>query len=49
LAEDDTNGVDILETPNGFATGIDRVEVLIPRALATSGRLFARLQVKVSP
>ncbi|MBN8459584.1 MAG: hypothetical protein J0M04_17275 [Verrucomicrobia bacterium] len=49
LAEDDTNGVDILETPNGFSPGIDRVEVLIPRALATSGRLFARLQVEDSP
>ena len=48
-AEDDINGVDILETPNGFATGIDRVELLIPRSLATDGRLFARLQVQESP
>ncbi len=33
-------GVVIVETPNGFASGIDRVEVFIPRS---GTRMFARL------
>jgi len=39
-AADGVDGVVIVETPNGFASGIDRVEVFIPRSAA---RNFARL------
>lgn len=44
-AQGGVNGVTISETENGFATGIDRVEVRIPSSQASSGRLFARLAV----
>lgn len=44
-AQGGVNGVTINETENGFATGIDRVEVRIPSSQAASGRLFARLAV----
>jgi autotransporter-associated beta strand protein len=37
-------GVVVVETPNGFASGIDRVEVFIPRAAA---RMFARVAATV--
>lgn len=42
-AQDGVQGVSIAETLHGFAPGIDRIEVLIPRSLEQSGRLFARL------
>jgi len=42
-AQDGVQNVSIAETADGFAPGIDRIEVRIPKALAPSGRLFARL------
>lgn len=44
-AQGGVNGVTINETENGFAAGIDRVEVRIPSSQAAGGRLFARLAV----
>lgn len=44
-AQGGVNGVTINETQDGFATGIDRVEVRIPSSQAAAGRLFARLAV----
>ncbi len=41
-------GVQINETDNGFGAGVDRVEVRIPRSLATNSKLFARLKVTVN-
>jgi hypothetical protein len=34
---------------NGFEAGVDRVTVRIPRALASSNQLFARLRVAITP
>lgn len=45
LAQGGVNGVTIHETQDGFASGIDRVEVRIPSSQAAAGRLFARLVV----
>ncbi len=45
FAANGVGGVGIAITANGFAAGIDRVEVLIPRTHAVDGRLFARLTV----
>jgi autotransporter-associated beta strand protein len=39
------NGVSIQITDHGFGTGIDRVDVSIPRSLAVGGKLLARLKV----
>ncbi|MCU0749868.1 MAG: autotransporter-associated beta strand repeat-containing protein, partial [Akkermansiaceae bacterium] len=44
-ALDNAGGVEIIETPNGSAPGIDKVEVFIPRGAATT--LFGRLSVEV--
>jgi hypothetical protein len=44
-AQTGVDGVVIEETNNGFGTGIDRVTVKLPRALANGGKLFARLRV----
>jgi hypothetical protein len=44
-AQGGVNRVTIHETENGFATGIDRVEVHIPSSQAAAGRLLARLAV----
>ncbi len=41
------NPVLISEDNNFFGTGIDRVTVRIPRALATGAKLFARLRVDI--
>ncbi|WP_193212813.1 choice-of-anchor D domain-containing protein [Luteolibacter marinus] len=46
-AADGVDGVVVVETNDGFETGIDRVEVYIPAALAADGKLFARLAVTV--
>lgn len=46
VAEGGENDVVITETNNGFGTGIDRVEVTLPAALAAGGKLFARLLVE---
>lgn len=40
-------GVVIVPTPNGFETGIDKVETYIPRTLSVGGKLFGRLTVTV--
>ena len=45
IAEGGENGVVINEANDGFDTGIDRVEVIIPAARAAAGRIFARLAV----
>jgi Invasin, domain 3 len=44
-------GPDIVITPfnDAYAAGIDRVEVKIRRTLAVGGKLFARLNVEVTP
>jgi autotransporter-associated beta strand protein len=39
----------IITTTNDIAPGVDSVQVKIKRALAPAGRLFARLQVQLSP
>jgi autotransporter-associated beta strand protein len=46
-AEAGENGVIINETDDGFAAGIDRVEVRIPRSLAVGTKLFARLRIDI--
>ncbi|MEM9237218.1 MAG: VCBS repeat-containing protein [Verrucomicrobiota bacterium] len=45
---DGTDGVIVTETTDGFAPGIDRVEVFIPDDLATEGRLFVRISITPS-
>jgi len=40
-------GVVIVPTTDGFATGIDKVEVYIPRSLSVNGKLFGRLTVTI--
>ena len=42
-------GVVIQTANDGFATGIDRVDVYIPQSLAIAGKLFARLKAVVTP
>ena len=44
-AQHGVNGVTIIVTDDGFATGVDKVDVSIPKALATGSKLFARLTV----
>ena len=44
-AQGGVNNVVINETNDGFGTGIDRVEVIIPSSQAAAGKLFARLAV----
>jgi fibronectin-binding autotransporter adhesin len=46
-AEPGVGGVLISEDNDHFGNGIDRVTVKIPRALATGGKLFARLRVEL--
>ena len=46
---DATTGVVTVVEDDAAATGVDLVNVYIPRSLAVSGRLFARLQVAISP
>jgi autotransporter-associated beta strand protein len=48
-AVDGVNGVVITTTPGGFGAGVDRVDVRIPRALASGSKLFARLRATISP
>lgn len=48
-AENDVDGVTITEDTDGGGTNIDLVTVAIPRALATGGKLFVRLNVTVVP
>lgn len=43
-AQNGVNGVSIAVQDDGFAPGIDRVTVTLPKSLAAGGRLFARLQ-----
>jgi autotransporter-associated beta strand protein len=44
-AQQGTDGVSISAEENYFGAGIDRVTVKIPRSLASSGKLFARLRI----
>jgi autotransporter-associated beta strand protein len=46
-AEGGVDGVVINETDDFYGAGIDRVQVQIPRALAVSSKLFARLRVDI--
>ncbi len=46
-AEAGVGGVIINDTNDGFGIGIDRVEVKIPTALASSARLFSRLRIDI--
>ena len=39
------DGIKITLLPDGFATGIDRIEVRLPAALSSDGKLFVRLAV----
>jgi fibronectin-binding autotransporter adhesin len=48
-AVDGVNGVIITTIINGFGDGVDRIEVAIPRALASGGKLFARLGAELTP
>jgi hypothetical protein len=43
------NPVLITVESNGFEAGVDRVTVRIPRVLAIDNKLFARLQVVITP
>ena len=43
-----TPGVVVVESDDEAATGVDLVRVYIPRSLAVSGRLFARLTVSIA-
>lgn len=43
-AVDGTGGVTIVPTPDGYGTGIDRVDVTIPDTLAVDGKVFVRLK-----
>ncbi|MCX6878938.1 MAG: hypothetical protein NTW21_34780 [Verrucomicrobia bacterium] len=47
-AVDNNDTIEIEETNDHFASGIDRVVVKIKRTLATDGKLFAQLKVIVS-
>ncbi|MGC4014851.1 MAG: autotransporter-associated beta strand repeat-containing protein [Luteolibacter sp.] len=40
-------GVVIVPTVDGYVTGIDKVEVYIPRSLSVNGKLFGRLKVTI--
>lgn len=42
-AQHGTDGVTITVTDDGFGTGVDKVDVSIPKSLATGSKLFARL------
>lgn len=44
-AQHNVNNVTIVTTDNGFGAGVDKVEVSIPKSLATGFKLFARLKV----
>lgn len=46
-AQGGVDGVVINEYDDDYAAGVDRVEVIIPRALATGDKLFARLRVDI--
>ena len=46
-AQNGVNGVTITVTPDGFGSGIDKVEVSIPQALAVGRKLFAHLKVTI--
>ncbi len=48
-ATNGVSGVVVQTADDGFATGVDRIDVFIPRSLAVDGRLFARLNVFVTP
>jgi autotransporter-associated beta strand protein len=42
-AQNGVNGVTIAVTDDGFGAGVDKVDVSIPKALATGSKLFVRL------
>jgi autotransporter-associated beta strand protein len=42
-AQHGVNGVAIVVTDDGFGAGVDKVEVSIPKALASDSKMFARL------
>ncbi|MEI6655685.1 MAG: MBG domain-containing protein [Verrucomicrobiota bacterium] len=44
-AQDGVNGVSITTTPDGFGAGIDKIEVSIPKSLATGAMFFVHLKV----
>ncbi len=43
---DVVEGVDVVETSDGFGPGVDKVEVRVSQSLADDGRLFMRLRVE---
>ncbi len=45
-ADDEVDGIDIIEEIDGFGPGIDKVEVRVSESLAEAGRLFIRLRVE---
>lgn len=47
VAQNGVGGVSIVVDDDDFGPGIDRVTVSIPQALATGGKLFARLKVTI--
>jgi autotransporter-associated beta strand protein len=48
-ATNGVSGVVVQTADDAFATGVDRVDVFIPRSIAVDGKLFARLNVFVTP
>ncbi len=46
-AQDNVAGVDVTTIPNGYETGVHRVDVRLPASLSAGGKLFARLVVTV--
>ena len=47
-AQDGIDGVAITVNKNGFASGVDKVEVSFPQSLTADGKFFARLKVATS-
>lgn len=47
LAVHGTDGVTVVTTQDGYGAGIDKVEVTIPKSLATGPAMFARLNVVI--
>jgi fibronectin-binding autotransporter adhesin len=48
-AANGATGIVVVTTANGYAAGVDRVEVYLPKSLAATGELFARLRVTAVP
>ena len=47
-AVDAVDGVSVVTETDGFGAGVDKVTVSLPQALASDGKLFARLNVQIA-